>query len=294
MTHDGVVSGSGFVGKLLEQLHGEDLREILSSALKAVMEAEVSALCKASYGERSEEREHSRNGYRDREFSTRLGDVQLRLPKLRTGTYAPSFLEPRRRWEQAFMSVVTEAYVQGVSTRRVAALVEAMGATGMSKSEVSRMAASLDAEVREFRERRLDKAYPYVWLDALYIKVRRGQRIVSTAILLATGVNADGEREVLGVDSAASEQCLSWKGFLSSLLERGLRGVQLAISDGHEGLKQAIAEVFAPSILPVTCSLPFPSSSSLRHSLPYARCYMLRARRQHNGLCRRPVLCCKP
>ena len=150
------------------------LHELVRTALREVMEAEVSALCGAGLRERSEERQNSRNGYRERELETRLGTVPLAIPKVRRGSYFPSFLEPRRRWEAAFVNVVAEAYVHGVSTRKVEELVEAMGAKGMGRSEVSRMSATLDEQVQAFRTRRLEKRYPYIWLDALYIKVREG------------------------------------------------------------------------------------------------------------------------
>lgn len=220
------------------------LREILAEALRTFMDAEVRAVCGAGYGERSPERLNSRNGHRRRVFETRMGTVELEIPKLRKGSYFPSFLNPRRRWEKAFVNVVAEAWVLGVSTRSVEELVKAMGADGMSKSEVSRMAKTLDEQVAAFRERPLGaKEYPYVWLDALYVKVREGGRVVSRAVLVAIGVNEDGEREVLGVDIAEAEMESSWRAFLRGLVERGLRGVQLVISDAHEGLRRAIRAV---------------------------------------------------
>lgn len=230
------------LGKLLET-DADPMRALLGRMLRLVMEAEASALCGAEHGERSEERANWRNGYRQRLFETRLGSIDLAIPKLRKGSYLPSFLEPRRRWERAFVQVVGEAYVQGVSTRSVDALLEAMGTQGISKSEVSRMAAELDEEVRQFRERRLEKTYPYLWLDALYVKVREAGRIVSKAVLLAYAVGDDGFREVLGVDVADGEMTDAWKRFLQSLLERGLSGVQLVISDAHTGLQAARQQV---------------------------------------------------
>jgi len=234
------VEGAAELGKVLELSHPDVLRRLLMRALKDVMEAEVSHLCGAGFGERSELRANSRNGYRDRALETRLGSVDLAIPKLREGSYFPSLLEPRRRWEQAFVNVVGEAYVLGVSTRKVEELVAAMGAKGMSKSEVSRMAAELDRQVNEFRGRRLEREYPYLWLDALYLKVRQGTRVVSNAVLVAYGVAETGEREVVGCTVAAGEMEDAWRGFLGSLLERGLRGVQLVISDAHQGLRRAI------------------------------------------------------
>ena len=230
--------------KLAEGLPQDFFRQILLKALAEVMEAEVTSLCAAPYGSRTDERQNSRNGYRDREVETRLGTVPLEIPRVRQGTYFPSFLEPRRRWEQAFVNVVSEAYVLGVSTRKVEELVEAMGAKGMSKTEVSRMAATLDAQVRAFRERPLDKAYPYIWLDALYVKVREGGRTISKAVLVATAVAVTGEREIIGVSVASGEMEACWKAFLEELVKRGLSGVQLVISDAHSGLRAAIARVF--------------------------------------------------
>lgn len=230
------------LGKALESEHGDVLRELLATQLQQVMNAEVTSLCGADYGARGD-RQNRRNGYRPRALETRLGTLDLSVPKLREGSYYPSFLEPRRRWEKAFVNVVCEAYIKGVSTRRVEDLVEAMGAKGMSKSEVSRMAKTLDDQVASFRERPLgERAFPYVWLDAMYIKVRE-PRVVSRAVLIAIGVNEDGEREVLGVQVAEKEMESSWRAFLRDLVNRGLRGVQLVISDAHEGLKKAIPAV---------------------------------------------------
>jgi transposase-like protein len=230
------------LGKLLET-DSDPMRALLGRMLRLVMEAEASALCGAEHGERSEERTAHRNGYRQRVFETRMGTIDLAIPKLRTGSYLPSFLEPRRRWERAFVQVVAEAYVQGVSTRNVDALLQAMGAQGISKSEVSRMAGELDEEVRHFRERPLEKAYPYLWLDALYVKLREGGRVVSKAVLLAYAVGEDGFREVLGVDVADGEMTDAWKRFLEGLVARGLRGVQLVVSDAHAGLQAARVQV---------------------------------------------------
>lgn len=231
------------IRRLAETTTPELLKETLRAALTEFMEIEVTALCNAAYGERTEERSVSRNGYRDRPIETRMGTVELAVPRVRTGSYFPSFLEPRRRWEQAFVQVVAEAYVLGVSTRKVESLVEAMGAKGMSKSEVSRMAAVLDEQVTAFRERPLEKRYPYVWLDALYVKVREGGRTVSKAVLVATGVADTGERETIGVAVATGEMESCWKAFLEGLVRRGLSGVQLVISDAHTGLQAAIRGV---------------------------------------------------
>jgi transposase-like protein len=173
-----------------------------------------------------------------------VGSLELQVPKLRQGSYFPSWLEPRRRAEQALVAVVAEAYVQGVSTRKVEAVVQALGIAGLSKSEVSRLAASLDEQVEAFRTRRLDAGYPYVWVDARYEHVREGGRVLSMAVVVAYGVRTDGVREVLGLDVGLSEDVALWRAFFQSLVARGLRGVQLVISDAHAGLKQAIAEVF--------------------------------------------------
>jgi transposase-like protein len=228
---------------VIQTSHASNLLQMLLRTLTTVMEGEVSSLCGAGHGERSDERINLRNGYRERPFETRLGTVELRIPKLREGSYFPSFLEPRRRWEQAFVSVVSEAYVLGVSTRKVDELVKAMGAGGMSKSEVSRLCATLDQEVEAFRKRKLDKAYPYLWLDALYHKVRDGQHVVSKATLLAYGVSETGEREIIGVDVADGEMEDAWRSFLGELVSRGLRGVKLVISDAHPGLVKGVRGV---------------------------------------------------
>ena len=229
--------------KLSEAMPRDVMRDLLSDTLSRVMSAEVEALCNAAYGSRTGERENSRNGYRERDLETRMGTIPLQIPKLRRGSYLPSFLEPRRRWEKAFVQVVSEAYVLGVSTRKVEDLVEAMGAKGMSRSEVSRMAESLDEQVRAFRGRPLEKPYPYVWLDALYVRVREGGRTVSKAVLVATGVAESGEREVLGISVASGEMMECWKAFLEDLVKRKLRGVKLVISDAHTGLRAAMRAV---------------------------------------------------
>lgn len=228
---------------VIQTSHANLLLQTLLRALTTMMDSEVSALCGAGYGERSEERSNLRNGYRERTLETRLGTLELKIPKLREGSYFPCFLTPRRRWEQAFVSVVSEAYIKGVSTRKVDELVKAMGAGGMSKSEVSRLCATLDEEVEAFRTRKLDKAYPYLWLDAIYLKVRDGKHVRSQATLIAYGVSESGEREVLGVEVADGEMEDAWRSFLGGLVARGLRGVQLAISDAHQGLRKGIQGV---------------------------------------------------
>jgi transposase-like protein len=227
-----------------EEPGGDWLRAVVERVVRELMESEVSAQVGAGRYERTEERTTQRNGYRHRPWDTRVGTLELAIPKLRTGSYFPSWLEPRRRAEQALVAVVAEAYVQGVSTRKVEALVQALGIAGLSKSEVSRLAASLDEQVAAFRTRRLDAAYPYLWLDARYEHVREGGRVVSMAVIVAYGVRADGVREVLGLDIGLSEDVALWRAFLQDLVARGVRGVQLVVSDAHQGLKQAIREVF--------------------------------------------------
>lgn len=220
------------------------LRDCVTWFIHELMETEVGAQIGAARYERSDERITQRNGYRTRPWDTRLGTVELNIPKLRTGTYFPSWLEPRRRAEQALVTVIAEAYLQGVSTRKVEALVQTLGIAGISKSEVSRMAGALDEQVEAFRTRRLDAVYPYLWLDARYEHVREGGHVRSMAVVVAIGVRADGVREVLGVAVDLSEDVALWREFLQGLVARGVRGVQLVISDAHVGLKQAIREVF--------------------------------------------------
>jgi transposase-like protein len=207
------------------------------------MEAEVSEQIGAGRYERSESRREYRNGYRDRVWETRVGEIPLQIPKLRSGSYYPSFLEPRRRAERALLAVIQSAYVNGVSTRKVDDLVQALGMTGIDKSKVSRICKELDEAVTAFRNRPLEVAYPYLWLDALYLKVRQNHRIVNMAVVLAVGVRETGEREILAIDIGASEEEAFWTAFLRGLVGRGLDGVQLVISDAHEGLKGAMATV---------------------------------------------------
>ena len=220
------------------------LREVVRWTVQELMDAEVSAQIGAERYQRAAERTTQRNGYRQREWDTRVGTIELAIPKLRTGSYFPSWLEPRRRAEQALIGVIAEAYVQGVSTRTVEALVQALGITGISPSEVSRLCASLDEQVDAFRTRRLDARYPYLWLDARYEHVREDHRVQTMAVIVAYGVRDDGVREVLGVDIGPSEDVVLWRAFLQGLVARGLRGVRLVTSDAHRGLKQAIREVF--------------------------------------------------
>jgi len=223
------------------------LREMIQFISQRVMEMDIEARCGASYGERGVPRENSRNGYRERLWETRAGSIDLRIPKLREGSYFPGFLEPRRTAEKALAAVIQEAYVQGVSTRSVDELVKAMGMTGISKSQVSRLCAEIDERVGAFLNRPIEGDWPYVWIDATYVKVRASGRIVSVAVIIAVGVNTDGAREILGMAVGPSEAEPFWTDFLRSLSRRGLRGVKLVISDSHIGLKAAITKVFKSS-----------------------------------------------
>ena len=235
----------GWLRKHLEAADTDLLREMVLGFVQALMSAEADAACGAMLGERSAERVNQRNGYRPRRLDTRVGTLELAIPKLRHGSSYPDWLlEPRRRAERALVAVVAECYVRGVSTRRVEGLVETLGIQGLPKSQVSELAGSLDGEVAAFRSRALDAGpYPYVWVDALAVKCREAGRIVNVACVLATGVNADGHREILGVDVFTTEDGAGWTSFLRSLVARGLWGVELVISDAHQGLKQAIAAV---------------------------------------------------
>jgi putative transposase len=219
------------------------LREGVRVLGQALMELEVAQHLGAERYERTPGRTGQRNGYRERAWDTRVGTIELRVPRARDGSFYPSLLEPRKRAERALAAAVQEAYVQGVSTRRVDDLVQALGLQGISKSQVSRLCAELDAEVERFRTRRLDGPYPYVWPDATFLKVRERGRVVSMAVVIAIGVSAAGQREVLGLDVGPSEDGAFWLQFLRSLVARGLSGVQLVISDAHQGLKGAIAAV---------------------------------------------------
>jgi len=234
---------TAFVGKLLEEQDGDVLREGIRVLSQALMESEVAGLIGAERYERTDQRTALRNGTRPRTWDTRVGTVELAIPKVRPGTYLPSLLHPRRRAEQALLGVVQEAYVHGVSTRKVDDLVKALGLDGMSKSEVSRICGELDPLVEAFRTRPITGEHPYVWLDATYHKVRIDGRVVSQATVVAIGVTAAGDRQILGVDVGSSEDRSFWTAFLRSWVKRGLAGVRLVISDAHEGLKQAIKTV---------------------------------------------------
>jgi len=219
------------------------LREMIQHVVQRVMDMDVENLCAAAYGERSADRQNSRNGYRERLWETRAGAVNVKIPKLRAGSYFPPFLEPRRTAEKALAAVIQEAYIQGVSTRSVDELVKAMGMSGISKSQVSRLCAEIDERVHAFLDRPLEGDWPYLWIDATYVKSREAGRIVSKAVIIAVAVNTEGVRQVLGMAVGPSEAEPFWRDFLRSLTRRGLRGVKLVISDAHEGLKAAAAKV---------------------------------------------------
>ena len=231
--------------KHLDEADPDLLRAMVKAFADALMGAEADALCGAPYGERSPERINTRNGYRPRDFDTRAGTIELAVPKLRSGSYFPDWLlEPRRRAERALVAVVAECYVKGVSTRRVDGLIKTLGIDGISKSQVSELAKSLDEDVAAFRSRPLDAGpYTFVWLDALSLKCREGGRIANVVAVIATAVNADGRREILGLEVLTSEDGAGWTAFLRDLVARGLSGVRLVISDDHQGLVEAIGAV---------------------------------------------------
>jgi putative transposase len=246
---------------LIEKSPDADLlRDMIGFAAQRLMELEVEGVTGAGYGEKNPERLAQRNGYRDRTWETRAGTVELRIPKLRKGAYFPGFLEPRRMAEKALTAVVQEAYVHGVSTRSVDDLVQAMGMSGISKSQVSRLCAEIDEKVKAFLARPIEGDWPYLWIDATYVKVRQNGRIVSVAVIVAVGVNNDGRREVLGMDVGPSETETFWTAFLRKLARRGLRGVKLVISDAHEGIKATVAKVLNASwqrCASTSCAMPW-------------------------------------
>ena len=248
---------------------GDFLRAVAEAVLQLLMEADVEGLIGAGRHERSADRLNYRNGYRDRTLDTRLGTLALRIPKLRQGSYFPPFLEPRKMTEKALVAVIQEAWIGGVSTRRVDELVQAMGLAGISKRQVSKLCKDIDERVSAFLERPLEGEWPYLWLDATYLKAREGGRIVSVAAIIAVAVNTDGRREIVGLDIGPSEAETFWSAFLKGLVRRGLKGVKLVISDAHEGLKQAIARrCSAPpgSAAACTgCAMPWPTCQGPAH-----------------------------
>ena len=224
---------------------GDFLRSVAEAVLQMLMEADVEGLIGAGRYERTGERLNWRDGYRERTLDTRLGPVQLRVPKLRQGSYFPPFLEPRRTSEKALVAVIQEAWIGGVSTRRVDGLVQAMGLTGISKSTVSKLCKDIDERVSAFLDRPLSGEWPYLWLDATYLRQREGGRVVSVAAIIAVACDAEGRRQIVGLHIGPSEAETFWSAFLESLVKRGLKGVKLVVSDAHEGLKGAIARVLA-------------------------------------------------
>ena len=232
------------LAELMQKAGGEDfLRSVAEAVVQLLMETDVDGLIGAGRHERSVERTTYRNGYRDRTLDTRLGSLQLRIPRLRQGSYFPPFLEPRKTTEKALVAVIQEAWIGGVSTRKVDDLVQAMGLSGISKSTVSKLCKDIDDRVGAFLDRPLSGDWPYLWLDATYLKQREGGRIVSVAAIIAVAVDSEGKREIVGLHIGPSEAETFWATFLKSLVRRGLRGVKLVISDAHEGLKAAIRRV---------------------------------------------------
>ena len=221
------------------------LREMMTFVVNRMMDLDVEGITHAAYGERSADRSNSRNGYRERPWHTTVGTVPVAIPKLRKGSYFPPFLEARRTSDKALIAVVQEAYVHGVSTRSVDDLAKAMGLDGISKSQVSRLCEEIDCRVKTFLERPIEGTWPYLWIDATYVKVREGGRIISVAVIIAVAANTDGRREILGMAVGPSEAETFWTDFLRSLTRRGLRGVKLVISDSHEGLKKAVRKVLS-------------------------------------------------
>ena len=227
---------------------GQDLlKDLAEAVLQKLMDFDIENRVGAARYERSDARTTQRNGFRERELETRLGTLELKIPKLRKGSYFPAFLEPRKTAERALVAVIQAAWIQGVSTRKVDDLVQAMGMSGISKSQVSKLCEDIDERVNSFLDRKLEGDWPYLWLDATYLKVRENGRIVSVAAIIASAVNAEGRREIIGLELGPSEAAVFWLGFLRSLESHGLKGVKLVISDAHEGLKAAISQVFKAS-----------------------------------------------
>ncbi|WP_341360937.1 IS256 family transposase [Georgenia sp. M64] len=281
MTAPSIIDPARFLEEHLAQASPDLLRQMLTTFINALLSADADAVCGAGYREVSEARSNRRNGYRHRDFDTRVGTIDVAIPKLRTGSYFPDWLlERRRRAEAALTSVVATCYLLGVSTRRMDKLVQSLGITGLSRSQVSQMAKDLDAQVEDFRTRPLD-AGPYTFLaaDALTMRVREGGRVVKVAVLVATGVNADGHREVLGVQVATAESGAGWLGFFRDLVARGLTGVKLVTSDAHAGLVEAIGATlpgaawqrcrthYAANLMAKCPKAPWPAVKAMLHSV---------------------------
>lgn len=281
MTAPHIIDPARFLSEQLEQASPDLMRSMLTTFINALMSAEADAVCGAEYGARSEARTNSRNGYRHRDFDTRTGTLDVAVPKLRQGSYFPDWLlERRRRAEAALTTVVATCYLLGVSTRRMEKLVETLGITRLSKSQVSVMAADLDAQVEAFRTRPLDAGpYTFVAADALVLKVREGGRVVNVHAMIATGVNADGHREVLGIQASSAEDGAGWLGFFRDLTARGLTGVKLVTSDAHAGLVAAIGATmpgaawqrcrthYSANLMSVTPKSSWPWVKTLLHSV---------------------------
>ncbi|SDJ04934.1 Transposase, Mutator family [Arthrobacter subterraneus] len=281
MTAPHVIDPARFLSEQLEQASPDLMRSMLTTFINALMSAEADAVCGAEYGARSQDRKNSRNGYRHRDFDTRTGTLDVAIPKLRSGSYFPDWLlERRRRAEAALTTVVATCYLLGVSTRRMEKLVETLGITRLSKSQVSLMAQDLDAQVEAFRTRPLDAGpYTFVAADALVLKVREGGRVVNIHAMIATGVNADGHREVLGIQATSAEDGAGWLGFFRDLTARGLTGVKLVTSDAHAGLVAAIGATlpgaswqrcrthYAANLMAVTPKSSWPWVKTLLHSI---------------------------
>jgi putative transposase len=281
MTAPSSIDPAHFLHEQLAQASPDLLRQMLTTFINTLMSAEADAVCGAGYGERSAERTNVRNGYRGREFDTRAGTLDVAIPKLRAGSYFPDWLlERRRRAERALTTVVATCYLLGVSTRRMEKLVESLGITRLSKSQVSEMAKDLDAQVADFRHRPLDQGpYTFVAADALVLKVREGGRVVNVHALVATGVNGDGHREILGLQVTSAEDGAGWLGFFRDLTARGLTGVALVTSDAHAGLVSAIGATlpgaswqrcrthYAANLMAATPKSSWPWVRALLHSV---------------------------
>ena len=282
MTAPHIVDPSGLLSQALSDASPDLMRELLQTVINALLSADADAVCGAEWGQRSAERTNQRNGYRHRALDTRVGTIDVAVPKLRQGTYFPEWLlERRKRAEAALITVVADCYLAGVSTRRMDKLVKTLGINSLSKSQVSRMAADLDEHVEQFRHRPLGEAGPFTFVaaDALTMKVREGGRVVNAVVLVATGVNADGRREVLGLQVATAETTVAWNSFFADLVARGLTGVRLVTSDAHAGLVEAIAANlpgaawqrcrthYAANLMSVTPKSLWPAVKAMLHSV---------------------------